>query len=85
MKKEIDLSYLADAWPAEIVVRTEVDKFSGGFVSPKYLANLDSQGLGPNPKVRIGRKVGYRKRDLIAWLEKRAEIFETKEGPAKES
>jgi hypothetical protein len=83
MKKSIDLSYLADAWPSELVVRTDVGKFSGGFIGPKYLANLDSQGLGPNPKVRIGRKVGYRKKDLIAWLEDRAEIFEKKETCAK--
>ena len=54
----IDLSYLADHWPATIIARNEVKAFTGGFVTPKYLANLDSKGEGPEVRIRIGRKVG---------------------------
>ena len=62
---------LADELPA-IITRKDISKYFGSFISPKYLANLDSQKKGPL-KYRIGHKVVYKKEDLIAWLEARIE------------
>lgn len=74
MQKEncgFDFQKFIHAWPAPIVARTEISKFSGGLLSSRYLANLDSKGEGP-PRIRIGRKVGYPVDSLIKWLESRA-------------
>ena len=60
-----------DRWASAVVARTEVSKFSGGLMSSKYIANLDSQGKGP-PRVVVGRKVGYPTRDLVQWLRERS-------------
>lgn len=65
-------SNLADKWPSSLVARTEIEHFTGGIISQKYISNLDSQGLGPSGRVRIGRKIAYPVDDVIAWLEKRA-------------
>ncbi len=62
---------LADELPA-IITRKDISKYFGSFISPKYLANLDSQKKGPL-KYRIGHKVVYKKEDFIAWLEARIE------------
>ena len=77
---EIDLSYLADNWDSGIVARRESSRFSGGAVSPGYLANLDSQGLGPAGRFKIGRSVVYPVKDFIQWLEGRAEVCKSKQG-----
>lgn len=69
----IDLSSLADKWPSSFVARDEVDRFSGGMVTAKYLANLDCAGKGPEGRVRIGRKIAYPVNLLIRWLEDRAQ------------
>ena len=63
---------MADRWKAPIVARTEAPTFSGGAVTEKYLANLDSQGLGPAGRFRIGRKVVYPTDQFIKWLESRS-------------
>ena len=44
-----DFKGLADRWPSAWVARTEVDRFTGGIVSEKYLANLDSKGRTGGP------------------------------------
>lgn len=76
MSTKPDLSHLAKGWPSTIVARSEVDRFSGGVISVKYLANLDSAGKGPPGRIRVGRKVAYPVTGLISWLEERAEIIE---------
>ncbi len=63
---------MAAMWKATIVARTEVLTFSGGAISEKYLANLDSQGLGPEGRFRIGRKVVYPTDKFVKWLESRS-------------
>ena len=60
-----------DRWTSAIVARTEIERFTGGMISRKYIANLDSEGYGP-VRVTIGRKVGYPTRDLVQWLRKRS-------------
>ena len=62
---------MADKWPAEVVARTEIERFTGGFMSGKYMANLDSSGLGP-VRLKNGRKVLYPVRDLVRWLRERS-------------
>jgi hypothetical protein len=63
------------SWPAAVVARTEVKKFTGGAISEKRLANLDSQGLGPSGRFRLGKKICYPVDTLILWLEGRAEAI----------
>jgi len=69
---------MADKWPSPWVARTEVEKFSGGIIDAKYLANLDSSGRGPSGKVRCGRKVVYSVAELVAWLEARSSVIPEK-------
>lgn len=63
---------LVDRWPSSLVARAEVRKFSGGVISGRYLANLDSAGTGPPGAVRIGSKVAYPADRLAEWLDSRA-------------
>ena len=70
--KKIDLHILADKWPSAMVARDQVNNFSGGAVTAKYIANLDCKGEGPPGRIRIGRKVVYPVAELVAWLEGRA-------------
>jgi hypothetical protein len=63
---------LVERWPSAIVARSEVRAFSGGAISGRYLANLDSAGTGPPGAFRIGGKVVYPSARLAEWLEDRA-------------
>jgi hypothetical protein len=67
---------MAEKWPSPIVARTEIKNFTGGVINSKYVANLDSQGLGPAGRFRIGRKVAYPISAVIEWLESRATSVE---------
>jgi len=68
----IDLSDLKKCWPSSVVARTEVKAFTGGLLSEKYLANLDSQGAGPPGRFKCGGKVAYPVDSFIRWLESRS-------------
>ena len=65
---------MADSWPSEIIARTEIKVFTGGLISPGYIANLDSQGKGPIGRFKVGRKTSYRKKSLVDWLRERASV-----------
>lgn len=71
-----DFSSLAKKWPSPFVARHEVEKFTGGIVTVKYLANLDCQGKGPKGRVRVGRKIAYPVAPFVEWLESRAKVVE---------
>lgn len=63
---------LSETWSSPFVSRTEVSQFSGGIVSPKTLANADSEGIGPQNKYYLGkRKVFYLATDLAEWIASR--------------
>jgi hypothetical protein len=62
-----DLSSLLTVLPP-IVLRKNIEKHLDGFISRGYMTNLDSQGRGPKA-VKSGRRVGYLREDLVAWLE----------------
>jgi hypothetical protein len=72
--KRSDLKSLADKWPSTLVARTEIKRFTGGILNEKTMANLDSLQLGPEGRIRIGRKICYPIESLIAWLEDRASL-----------
>ena len=65
---------MADNWPSEIIARTEIRVFTGGLISPGYIANLDSRGEGPSGRIKSGRKTGYQKRAFVQWLRERSLI-----------
>lgn len=63
---------MMDRWPSPVVARTQIERFTGGLLTAKYLANLDCQpGQGP-ARVVCGRKVGYPVRELVQWLRERS-------------
>jgi hypothetical protein len=68
-----DFSHMGKKWPSSIVSRQQIREFTGGMLSPGTLANLDCQGIGPDGRIRIGKKVGYIVDRLIPWLERYAE------------
>jgi len=64
---------MADKWPSSAVARTEVKPFSGGMLNSKTMANLDSQGLGPE-RIQVGRKIAYPlggPKGMVSWLRAR--------------
>jgi hypothetical protein len=69
---ETIFSEMAEKWPSAWVARTEAEKFSGGLIGEKYLANLDSLGKGPAGRIRCGRKVAYPVHEFVKWLEARS-------------
>jgi len=69
---EAHLQSLADRWPSSLVARSEVPRFTGGLISEKYIANLDSCGKGPEGRFRVGRKIAYPTDKLVEWLRSRA-------------
>jgi len=66
---------MAERWPSAWLARTEVDRFTGGIISEKYCANLDSAGKGCPGRVRCGRKIAYPVSEFIKWLESRSTVI----------
>jgi len=75
MEKEIPFRSMAAKWPSSVVARSEVSAFTGGLMSEKYIANLDSAGFGPAGRFRSGKKIAYPVAELIAWLEARSSVI----------
>lgn len=71
IEQSIDLTTLADKLPP-IISRNKIDKYLGGIITAKTLANLDSLGEGP-PRIKIGRNVGYPTLTFLSWLQGRSE------------
>ena len=69
-KTVLILAELAKKWPSAIVAREKIGEFSGGILSSRSMANLDSLGLGPE-RIKIGRKVAYPIDSLVVWISKR--------------
>ena len=66
------IKQMVERWPSSLVARAEVRKFSGGIISGRYLANMDSAGTGPPGAFRLGGKVAYPADRLAEWLDSRA-------------
>lgn len=81
---------MARSWEAPVVVREQraLDRFSGGLLNARTLANHDSAGTGPKGKIKVGKKVAYPKWALVEWMTRmrsdRAQPFCSKIGPGKE-
>ena len=69
---------LVERWPSEVVARRDVSKFSGGAVTPKHLANVDSLGTGPDGRILVAGHVCYPVRSLAAWLCERTKTVNAK-------
>ena len=67
-----DLTTLTKQLPP-IIARNKIDRYLGGLISRGYLQNLDSAGKGPR-RIKLGRRVGYMREDLISWLQERSSI-----------
>lgn len=63
---------MLENWPSPVVARTEIEIFTGGLMTEKYQANLDSAGKGPAGRIRCGRKIGYPVRPYVEWLKARS-------------
>jgi len=74
--QKFDLTTLADNWPSPLVARDQhqLDRFSGGLINSRTLANEDCRGTGPQGRIRVGRKVAYPVQSLIAWLKSKQEV-----------
>jgi len=59
-----------------MIARSEIEKFFPGVLKRATLAKLASQGRGPR-FVKLGRKVVYPTRELLAWLEEQGVEIET--------
>ncbi len=70
MSKDNILLTLQSSLPP-VFARKEISRLTGGLISPRHLANLDSAGLGPKGRVRIGRLVGYERDSFISWINDR--------------
>lgn len=53
----------------ELMTRLGIEQYTGGAIKARSIANLDSKGLGPSKKMRLGRKVVYPRKNVMAWLE----------------
>ena len=73
MESKINFDNLIRTLPP-MISRDQVEKYLGGVISSKTLANLDSEGKGPR-RMRIGRKVAYFTEDLLEWLSLRAKLL----------
>ena len=58
----------------ELIPRKFLSELIGGAISVKYLANLDSEGEGIKPRMRIGGRVAYPKDAAIKWFQQRCKI-----------
>jgi len=63
---------MIDKWKSPVVARTEIEVFTGGAMKEKYVANLDSAGLGCPGRFRVGRKICYPTKALAEWLASRS-------------
>ena len=65
-----------------VLSRAEVVRRTGGVLSAKTLANMDSRGDGINERYNVGRSVCYPTPAVIDWVSKRLTIVRTKDGAA---
>lgn len=57
-----------------VIARKQVERFLGGMVSRKVLANADSRGEGPEESYAVGKCVVYKTRSLLHWLVRRRNV-----------
>jgi hypothetical protein len=71
-----DLDKLRETLPP-VIARNKISYYLGGLFSSGYLQNLDSEGKGPR-RIKIGKRCGYLREDLIEWLKSRSRMTDDK-------
>jgi len=66
-KSGINIEKLLSEQLPNVFGRRAVNDLLPGIISSKTLANLDSQGKGPE-KIKAGRTVIYKKDTFVPWL-----------------
>ena len=68
-QKQAFTEKLKQSWPSPIVARQQVAKFTGGMLSARTLANIDSDRSRNGPqRIKWGRIAAYDRDSLIDWL-----------------
>lgn len=70
-------AHLAEQLPP-FIIRNEIHIKFGLIISSKTLANLDSLGLGPRERFKVGKNVAYPTKSLLEWLDKRVQGIKEK-------
>ncbi len=65
--KQEFLEILAEGLPP-MIARKDVERFLGGIVTRKTLANADARGEGPKIAYAVGRNVVYRRESLVEYV-----------------
>jgi hypothetical protein len=66
-------------WKSPYITRNQLGKVTGGLINPKTIRNLDCLGKGIKGKFTIGyRTVAYPIKEVVAWLEERANKYSNK-------
>jgi len=53
------------------VTRQKAVEILGGLFARGTLANMDSRGLGPKVKIRVGGKIAYPRDSFIEWVQEK--------------
>jgi hypothetical protein len=61
---------MLEAWGNPLVPRSRFKEFTGGLLTPAYMANLTCKGIGPK-SITIGKKAAYSARESVDWLRSR--------------
>jgi hypothetical protein len=82
MNKQDILSNLKKELPPVVYRNFKRFKELTGY-SPRSIANLDCQGMGPTERVYCGRVAGYPRESLINWLSQRMQVVDKEAGHAE--
>ena len=78
MKKEFDeekfVGDFIDKWSATFVPRRSTQKATAGAYTPKYMANEDCAGRGPDGRFRLGGQICYPTENFARWLATRVSM-----------
>lgn len=72
-QQDIDqvLEGMAERWKSNVVARKEIERYTGGAITAKTAANLDSLGTGCPGRFSIGASVVYPVDNMTLWLKSR--------------
>ena len=62
---------MAQRWGSNVVARKEIERYTGGAITAKTAANLDSMGTGCPGRFRLGGAVVYPTINMTPWLKSR--------------
>lgn len=72
-----DFSGIIKTNPCGFIPRQNIEKATNGLIKSKYAANLDADpdAEGINGRFKVGRKVCYPVHEVVAFLERRAQMM----------